>query len=97
MKITHPHLNSMLNSYKKTAVEGKKNQQQSTGVQKRDKSMISQQGKLYQTAAKALKETSQVREERVEAVKKQVEAGTYNVSGKEIAEKIMTKGIDELI
>ena len=50
---------------------------------------------VYQTtkdlavAKKALSETSDIREERVAAIKKQMEEGTYKVSAEDVAEKIL--------
>ena len=58
-------------------------------IAKDDKFEISQTGKDLAAAKKALSETSDIREERVAAIKKQMEEGTYKVSAEDVAEKIL--------
>ena len=58
-------------------------------IAKDDKFEISQTGKDLAVAKKALSETSDIREERVAAIKKQMEEGTYKVSAEDVAEKIL--------
>lgn len=54
-----------------------------------DKVEISQTGKDIATAKKAIAETSDIREDRVEAIKKQMAEGTYAVSMEDVADKMM--------
>ena len=51
----------------------------------------------YSTAKKAdqLKEMPDVREEKVSALKREIDNGTYNVAGKEVAEKIVNNAIND--
>ncbi len=58
-------------------------------IAKDDKFEISQTGKDLAVAKKALSEASDIREERVAAIKKQMEEGTYKVSAEDVAEKIL--------
>jgi negative regulator of flagellin synthesis FlgM len=57
---------------------------------------ISISSEAYDTAKKLdqLKEMPDVREEKVSALKKEVDSGTYNVAGKEVAEKIVNSAIN---
>lgn len=69
------------NSTKQTAKTGT--------VSKKDKFEISQTGKDYQIARQALSSVPDVRMERVEAIKKQMQSGNYNISAEEAADKIV--------
>lgn len=56
-----------------------------------DKLHISQAGRDYQVAKKAVAEAPDVREDLVADIKRRVEAGTYEVSGEAFAEKVIAK------
>lgn len=58
-------------------------------VQKDDKLEISQTGKDINIAKKAIKESPDVREDKIEAIKKQMAEGTYSVSTEALADKIL--------
>lgn len=58
-------------------------------VQKDDKLEISQAGKDINVAKKAIKESPDVREDKIEAIKKQMAEGTYSVSTEALADKIL--------
>lgn len=65
-------------------------------VSKDDTLEISQFGKELHVAKKALSETEDVRWDKVEAIKKQMQDGTYHVTDEALAEKIIdsfTRGI----
>ena len=66
-------------------------------VKERDSLQISRQGRDLQVAKQALKSASDVREEKVKAIKQQMEAGTYQVSNKELAEKMAETMFDTLV
>lgn len=57
--------------------------------QKKDQVNISNEGKDYQIAAKILKESPDVREDKIKDIKARMEAGTYNVSSSDIADKLL--------
>ncbi len=69
--------------------EKSKNASNVNQAQKQDAVEISGKVKDTVSITKQLKELPDVRSEKVEELKKQVESGTYNVSGKDIAEKIV--------
>lgn len=58
-------------------------------VQKDDKLEISQTGKDINIAKQAIKECPDVREDKIEAIKKQMAEGTYFVSTEDLADKIL--------
>lgn len=49
---------------------------------------ISEKAKDYQFALSKLKEVPEMRMEKVNKIKKEIESGTYNVEGKEIVDKM---------
>ena len=56
----------------------------------RDKLHISESGRDLQVAKKAVSEASDVRADKVEAIKSAYESGMYNVSAYDFAEKVMS-------
>ncbi len=54
-----------------------------------DKLEISQIGKDYQVAKQIVAQTPDVREDKVNEIKQRLEAGTYDVSNEEVAEKLV--------
>ncbi len=57
----------------------------------RDGVEISSIGRDIQTAKKAVNEASDIREDKVAAIKAQIANGTYNVSAESFADKLMKK------
>ena len=62
----------------------------------RDQVEISSIGYDYQIAKQAVKDTEDVREDKVNKYKDAIASGTYNVSSQEIAEKMVSKYFDTL-
>ncbi|SCP97805.1 flagellar biosynthesis anti-sigma factor FlgM [Anaerobium acetethylicum] len=56
-----------------------------------DQVQISQAGRDYQIAKKAVAETPDVREELVDSVKAKIDAGTYKVNADDFASKVIEK------
>lgn len=54
-----------------------------------DQVKISEKAMEFQFAMQKIKEIPDVRREKVDTIKKQIESGTYEVDGKKIAEKIL--------
>lgn len=54
-----------------------------------DKLEISQLGKDYQAAKQIVAQTADVREDKVNEIKQRMEAGTYEVSSEELAQKLV--------
>ena len=71
--------NSMSKTEKKKVEENK------------DKLQISQAGRDYQIAKKAVAEAPDIREDLVAEIKSRVEAGTYEVSGDAFAQKVIER------
>lgn len=71
-------------STRKTPAKGAK-------VSEKDKLEISITAKHFQTALKAAKGSPDIRAEKVEKIKSQIESGTYNVSAEEVAKKMMSE------
>ena len=62
-----------------------------------DKLEISQKGKDYRLAKQIVTQTPDVREDKVNKIKKQIESGTYNIGMTEVADKVVNHYFDELI
>ncbi|MBO4373711.1 MAG: flagellar biosynthesis anti-sigma factor FlgM [Lachnospiraceae bacterium] len=57
----------------------------------RDAVEISSIGRDIQTAKAAVKDSPDIRQEKVAALKAKIQAGTYDVSGESFADKLMQK------
>ena len=66
-----------------------------TVASKKDMLSISGQAKDYQTVMKALKEVPDVRSEKVNEIAARLESGQYDVSGKDVADRIMKPLLDK--
>ncbi len=56
-----------------------------------DKLEISQTGKDYQMAKQIVAQAPEIREDKINAIKQRLEAGTYSISNQELAEKLVEK------
>ena len=52
---------------------------------------VSHEGKSYNTVYKAVMQSSDIREDKVNAIQKRIAEGTYNVSAEELADKILSR------
>ncbi|MCX8129900.1 MAG: flagellar biosynthesis anti-sigma factor FlgM [Clostridia bacterium] len=64
---------------------------------KKDVVSISSSAKDFQTVMKAIKETPDVRQEKVYELSEKYEAGNYNISGKDTVDKIVKSILDKRI
>jgi|CZCA01.1.fsa_nt_gi negative regulator of flagellin synthesis FlgM len=64
-----------------------------TGEVKPDEVEISDRGKEIHHAMQALSSVSDVRDDKVEAVRSRIESGTYEVSGKDVARKLFAGAV----
>ncbi len=62
---------------------------------KKDVVSLSNQAKDYQIAQKAVRQTPNIRQEKVQELEQKFASGTYDVSGKDVADKLVTKFMDE--
>lgn len=65
--------------------------QKTTPVQTSDEVQISQMGRDFQVAKNAVAEASDVREDVVSSLKASIEAGTYQVSNEDFANKLLQR------
>ena len=79
-KVAQLYSSNTVNKAEKKKVEAEK-----------DKLHISQAGRDYQIARKAVAEAPDVREDLVADIKSRLEAGTYEVSADAFAEKVIAK------
>lgn len=79
------------NVEKTTAV----NSNSTAGSVESDAVSISEKGRDVSEMTKILKEMPDVRAERVAELKAQIADGTYNVSGRDIAEKIVNSALED--
>ena len=56
-----------------------------------DEVSISQSGRDYHVAKKAVAEASDVREDRIAKIKARIDAGTYSVNPEDFANKLLEK------
>lgn len=64
---------------------------------KKDDISISGKGKDFQATLDAVRSKPDIRQQKVDEIKEKIEAGTYNISGKQIAEKIIDSIINTKI
>ncbi|WP_026479005.1 flagellar biosynthesis anti-sigma factor FlgM [Alkaliphilus transvaalensis] len=57
--------------------------------QAKDQLELSENAKEFQVAMKAFKNLPEVREEKIKELKEKIQQGSYTVSGKEVADKII--------
>ncbi|BAI81594.1 negative regulator of flagellin synthesis FlgM [Deferribacter desulfuricans SSM1] len=65
-------------------------------TEKHDRVEISDDRKKVENLKQKVKEASDIRQEKIDQIKKKIESGTYDVSGKKVAEKIVNLAIDNL-
>ena len=71
------------------STEKKNNIKQNIKTTKNDEVEISQQGRDYQIAKKAVADTSDVREDLVAKYKSEIQSGKYDVSANDFANKVI--------
>lgn len=62
-----------------------------------DKLEISQKGNEYRVAKQIVTQTPDVREDKINDIKKQMESGAYNISMAEVADRVVNRYFDELV
>lgn len=88
MKIfNNPNVNKAMQIYGQKSTENVKNAKEVKGP--KDELELSTRGRDYQIAMKAFKNLPEVRQDLVDELKAKISQGNYNVSGSEIADKII--------
>lgn len=68
------------------------------GVLKKDELNISSESRLKHRVMQAVKQSDDIREDRVQELQQQIATGTYEVSADQVAEKIIERAIvDKLV
>lgn len=86
MKVDQSRVSQMIKSYDKRQI---KNNQKSTKSNKKDKLSLSKEALELQKFKDKLEETSSARQERITRLKRDIKQGNYNVSGEDIAKKML--------
>lgn len=79
------------------AAKSKSAQGKEKAADSADMFQISQVGKELQTARQAISKVPDVREDKVNDVRERFAAGTYNVTGEQLADKLINKYYNNLI
>ncbi len=58
-------------------------------IEKKDKIEISKEAREYQLGLKKVNELPEIRQDKVDAIKKQIQDGSYSVDSNKIADKIL--------
>lgn len=87
MKVfNNPQISQVLKTYQKQVDRTEK---AGPAAMARDKIEISDQARDFQTAMKAFKELPDIRQDKVEELRSQMESGQYKPSTEAVADKIM--------
>lgn len=99
MKISRGQIQNVIKAYSQQPPSSKPiKEKKGLPPVKEDQVVISQRAREMNLAREAATRAPEVREEKVEEIKNSLATGTYNVSGEEIAEKILGRAlVDKLI
>jgi negative regulator of flagellin synthesis FlgM len=98
MKISNTNESTakLVESYR-TAENIKKESKTSGAFPQGEKIELSSDVKDFSQIKKVLADMPEVREDKVQQLKKQIDEGTYNVSGEKIAEKMVSEALLDII
>ncbi len=82
-------------SRKKNVEKVSANDKQNSSVVESDEVSISEKGKDVSEMTRTLKEMPDVRADKVADLKERIANGTYNISGKDIASKIINTALED--
>jgi negative regulator of flagellin synthesis FlgM len=86
-------LSKIAGIYESQKTSGKINRTEAV-ASKKDVLQISGKAKDFQTVYKALKDVPDIREAKVNEIAGRFEAGSYNVTGQDVAEKVVSTVFD---
>ncbi len=93
MKI-HGNISKVIKIYNKNIA--KTNKAQSIKG-KKDKIILSKNAQSYNFATNIINQLPDIRYEKIKEIEKQYNEGTYNITGKEIAAKMLSRNIDKKV
>jgi len=97
MKISSEQVQQILKSYGVKGPSKAQKAEQAGAVQPADDAALSMASQEISKALALISKTSDVRADKVAALKAQIEAGTYQVSGSDIADSVWARALaDEL-
>lgn len=92
MKITNSNIRKALGAYKKQEVkENNSKKAESSRLKRKDEFEISNEGKKFQAIMKKLKDTPDVRQQKIDELKARINSGSYKVDSDEIAKKMLSR------
>lgn len=92
MKIyNNPNINKIMQIYNKSNI--KKSNKTDTTNEVKDELQLSSKALEFQAAMKAFKNLPEIREDLVKDLRDKIQQGTYNVTGEEIADKIVESAL----
>jgi negative regulator of flagellin synthesis FlgM len=98
MIISKAQVQHLLKIYGKDPGNNRLDKASNKAVSKQDKLAISQESKLKQRLMQAVKQTEDLRIDKVNDLKEQISTGTYTVSDDEVADKMIERAIvDRLV
>ena len=104
MKISNNQMDQILSLYaQQSKVTGAKNKTTDANATakpagKRDELVLSDRAREIQLAMKAAKASPDIREERVQTIKAQIQSGTYSVPAEDVARMMINRAVaDKLV
>lgn len=92
MKITNSNIQKALGAYKKQEVkENNSKKTESSRLKRKDEFEISNEGKEFQAIMKNLKNTPDVRQQKIDELKAKINSGSYKIDSDEIAKKMLSR------
>jgi len=93
MKITN--VGQVMNVYNKSKVKSVSKTEQSNSI--KDSVNISNTAKEFQVGLRAALNVPDIRKDKVDEIKNRVSSGTYNVSSKEVSDKMVDSFFDTIV
>jgi len=93
MKITN--VGQVMNVYNKSKVKSVSKTEQSNSI--KDSVNISNAAKEFQVGLRAALNVPDIRKDKVDEIKNRVSSGTYNVSSKEVSDKMVDSFFDTIV
>ncbi|NPV91567.1 MAG: flagellar biosynthesis anti-sigma factor FlgM [Firmicutes bacterium] len=82
-------INQILRIYRQEKVEGSKPAAKTSTGKEKDELVISDEARVVTVAQQAVKDASDIRTDKVAAIKEAIEKGTYQVPSDQVAEAIL--------
>jgi len=98
MIISRAQVQNILKIYSKDNLNKMEPKQAGKTTEKKDDLTISEESRIKQKAMQVIKQTEDIRQDKVDYLKQEIGSGTYTVTDDEVAEKMIYRAIvDHLI